>query len=698
MPYVAPGAAPRSRRATSGGERNAFKSGDRMSVTDRELSVLSGIASNPNSLSSLFAPGENTADLAVSDFGKRNKLGLGALLYLELYYLASGPDWRADRSRIDEVCSRPEFVDYLRRLHDIPSELSIVRLQLHESGTTSFIFSAEMADLPRCALKAIHVQYFNIEEVRSATRNYKERFNRFTKYSPTIFASSDTWILMQFISGVRLSDYLQSLRDKHSFMSNEYFVSISTILTTVLLALSYYEQQSPSVVHGDLTPLNILVQDGDDDTPSITLIDFGPNYVLRDRVVIRNRFADAFARTEIFSAPEVLTDNLEPTIFSDIYSLGKIILEALSPAPLRQETVGIRLRSIWENPTTVGLAKIVEDLIDDNPSKRLVMLPNVGHGRIYITINSTLRETIRIYNDLTSEVKDIGGLEQLPRLGWKPDVWASIKRLYHISYSTEKHYTEAGKELFFASTLNALFQATIVFAFIAYTLADMKQAWFPGWSIPFADDMIRTVSALPRNFQLGDVWDNLPGRLVGLTFGLVASRYYANLFANIKVTAKTDVYRHSTNLFLRLNCLSYFVPIMIAIAWSPLWWPWCSFFGSLFPAIANWFSWRSARFGARRAQKIFSLSGYYDSEFFLGYFRESWILMGSYSVGIGIIGVALNQGWAVDEKIYAYAVCITNMAKIYRNNCGSEAPYVSGNLARLFYSSHRSEVQEKRTA
>jgi len=666
-----------------------------MSVADRELLILSNVISKPVSLAALFAKDENTTDSPRYEPARTKGLSPGALLYLELHYLASGPSWKINNTRIEAICSSPDFVDYLRLLHDIPDTISFSELQLHESGTTSFIFSVNVAGFPRCALKTIHAQYFKLDDVREATRNYKEHFNRFTDYSPTIFASSDNWILMQFIDGVRLSEYLQDLRDKHTFLSPDYFIQISTLITALLTALSYYESQSPPVVHGDLTPFNILVQDKDNSGPRVILLDFGPNYVLRDRVVVRNKFADTFAQTELFIAPEVLKDNQQPTILADIYSLGKIILEALSPAPLRQETVGIRLRAIWEDSTTVGLAKIVEDLIDDDPSKRLVMLNDVKVGSVFAEISSTLRETIRIYNGLTAQAQDITDLKQLSRFRWKPDVWASIRTLYQISYSTEKHYTEAGKELFFASTLNAFFQTTIVFSFIAYTLADMKYAWFPEWNIPLANELIATVAALPRAFQLGDIWTNLPGRLVGLTFGLVAARYYSNLFASIKVTAKNDFYRDITNLFLRSNCLSYFLPVMIAIVWYPPWWPWCSFFGSLFPAIANWFSWHSAKFGARRAEKTFSLSGYYDNEFFLGYFRESWVLMGSYSVGIGMIGVALHQGWAVDEKIYAYAVCITNMAKIYRNNCSSEAPYVSGNLARLFYASHRSEQAEQ---
>jgi hypothetical protein len=63
--------------------------------------------------------------------------------------------------------------------------------------------------------------------------------------------------------------------------------------------------------------------------------------------------------------------------------------------------------------------------------------------------------------------------------------------------------------------------------------------------------------------------------------------------------------------------------------------------------------------------------------------------MGLYSVGLGVIGVLLTTGLARDESVYATFVCGINMFKMYRNYCGREAPIVSGNLSRLFFSARR---------
>ena len=59
--------------------------------------------------------------------------------------------------------------------------------------------------------------------------------------------------------------------------------------------------------------------------------------------------------------------------------------------------------------------------------------------------------------------------------------------------------------------------------------------------------------------------------------------------------------------------------------------------------------------------------------------------MFSYSIVIGVIAGALLVGLAHDEKVYASVICMVNIIKIYRNNCGVEAPHISGHLRRLFF-------------
>jgi hypothetical protein len=51
--------------------------------------------------------------------------------------------------------------------------------------------------------------------------------------------------------------------------------------------------------------------------------------------------------------------------------------------------------------------------------------------------------------------------------------------------------------------------------------------------------------------------------------------------------------------------------------------------------------------------------------------------------------VVLGLDWAKDAWFYAVIVCFLNIFKIYRNNCGREAPKIAGNLARSFFDIRR---------
>ncbi len=79
--------------------------------------------------------------------------------------------------------------------------------------------------------------------------------------------------------------------------------------------------------------------------------------------------------------------------------------------------------------------------------------------------------------------------------------------------------------------MNLIFQTIIVASFVNLTFADLKLAYFKDLNFGFGIDLLPAKLAALYNhpFVVGDVFGNLPGRMVALTFGMVATTYYANI-------------------------------------------------------------------------------------------------------------------------------------------------------------------------
>jgi hypothetical protein len=607
----------------------------------------------------------------------------GCALFFVLHRLATLPDEARDTKLINTITADPDFLAYFQKFYNI-NGVGLRSIAFHASGTTSLIFKALTDKFDQCALKVIQAPYVRLPSIRAATKAYEITYGIHTRYSPKIYKSDELWIAMEFVDGPNLNEYIQKLRRHTKFLTDDYIEGVSLVLRKLTKALSYYEENG--LVHGDLTPFNIMVEtDAGQHPEALKLIDFGPNYVLKDRLGTRRIFAEAFSRTELFTAPEVLAGVRDASLESDLYSLGMIGLDLLCSEPLRKDRVGVRLREIWETPATVGIAQIIEDLIDDAPENRSLIVRERGFKSVYETIDSVLQSHLATYKELHAEARK---LQIGPDL--KLDVFQSVIALGRMSRIVDPYYTVTRLQLT-ATRLNFICQTAIISAFLLYTALDAKMHFATGSDVPFDGLAERIVAVLPKSFVVGDFWANLPGRCVALTFGLVAARYYANIFAPLRPVGISSALAFVTNVLMRINCLSYFVPCMAAIAWDPQWWPFCALAGTLFPALNNLFCWLLAKLGAAKSREVFSVEEFHRAETarFLGYYKEWWILMGAYSVSLGVIGILLRIGVAQDAFIYAGMVCIINVFKLYRINAGSEAPYISGHLARLMFSLRR---------
>eukprot|EP00931_Biecheleriopsis_adriatica_P101632 TRINITY_DN7672_c0_g2_i1.p1 TRINITY_DN7672_c0_g2~~TRINITY_DN7672_c0_g2_i1.p1 ORF type:complete len:438 (+),score=52.82 TRINITY_DN7672_c0_g2_i1:164-1315(+) len=102
------------------------------------------------------------------------------------------------------------------------------------------------------------------------------------------------------------------------------------IMLGVCSALAYLHVQSPAVVHGDLKPDNILVEQ-----PGMRpkLIDFGLSRMQDDKGLVPGR-------TQAWAAPEVLSKKVShPTCAADIFSFGRIVFYVATGKRLSREQV-----------------------------------------------------------------------------------------------------------------------------------------------------------------------------------------------------------------------------------------------------------------------------------------------------------------------------------------------------------------------
>ena len=145
-----------------------------------------------------------------------------------------------------------------------------------------------------------------------------------------IGACSDAWALVyEYLPGGSLEDRL-SCKDNSPPLQWHIRIRIATELCSVLIFL--HSSQPGSIVHGDLKPANILL----DDNLVSKLSDFGISRVLSSGEIPMED-TTSFLTTEpkgtfSYMDPEVLSTG-ELTIKSDVYSFGVILLRLLTGRP-----------------------------------------------------------------------------------------------------------------------------------------------------------------------------------------------------------------------------------------------------------------------------------------------------------------------------------------------------------------------------
>jgi serine/threonine protein kinase len=286
------------------------------------------------------------------------------------------PCWKGDKKLTKRSTGYKEIApNVIERWENIDFE----KLEFHRSGTTSIIFKGVTKNKdsngakPTFALKCLIYPFQQIEAISKATRKYREDYQldarqiEGIKHLVPVWASYDAWIIMTYVKGDTLGETLAEAEKHRSKPRRDIARTIDLdqldrLGTALLDALA--ELESKNRYHGDLSPSNIIVEDpgGEETVAKLRLIDLGVNY-LHTRSMPGRVDGDA-----AYVAPETRNRG-DGGDDADLYSIGRLLIAIGGVPPNPDGTVPDAFYL-----DSVGLARLLEDLVDADPERRLMVL------------------------------------------------------------------------------------------------------------------------------------------------------------------------------------------------------------------------------------------------------------------------------------------------------------------------------------
>jgi serine/threonine protein kinase len=631
----------------------------------------------------------------------RGPLGLYLALKTATLWSIGGQRRSLDLDAARELFADPAVRQYLSRYYEIDDYYDLSHATLHRVGTTSLILQCQRrkADTRArdelLALKCILPRYLTVEAIRRSTRCYKALHSVRHPSVPHVHDSTDRWIAMDFVTGRTLAEYFadravsNTARSQDARLDSEdsararalgrddilFIRRIGVAICRVLAELHALGHR-----HLDLSPSNIIITNQRDDGFDLALIDFGHNFAITDKV----GSSDAFRRAALYVDPALVKDPSYDSARCDVYSLGIILLEAAAKRRLEKESITVELDRLWQGERpwdgAQGLGRIIDELIDEEPLQRLAMMPaelwQTERGP-YEYLERLIRQETEVL-ELYEKRNEDGGFGVLRGVGllrvWRNSQLSSmLDAAYHLDTEADDSYHDFPSLARWAR-LSLICWHLVLSLFVWLTVADL------GWKA-VADSVQQYVDLTGAPFEVGAFWDNLPGRLVALSFSLTAVTYYVNNYSLLSPKRLGSRLGRATEITMRTTAVGLTFPILWAMVWDPQAWPLCSGLGTLLVVANNYLTLRLAERAAGVGRR-FSVQGTADRRFIDDVYKEWWRLMGYYSLAMLAVGVLLLTDLAQDEKVFAYLVVFINVAKMYRLNCVKIAPQVRGALAR----------------
>lgn len=598
--------------------------------------------------------------------------------------------------------------------------IDVGSLAFHRQGTTSLILAGHVTRPSRgraaqFALKLVIYPYLTVPAITSATRDYLTDHSSPTGgYSPavTVWASHDSWILMDFVPGRTLAECLAERLTERAAerpspareIARPVDVQQLEVLGDALLR-GLAELEAEGRRHGDLSPSNIIVQrDGGSRAARVRFVDLGVNHLHTQSL------AGSVQGEAAYVAPEVRSTGVGGDR-ADLYSLGVLLVAIGGIAPSAPGTVPDQFYV-----ASAGMARLLEDLVDADPARRL-LVSRIDHGSNRVEQVGTLfRDEVEVLRE--NEPDDDGWLQAVHRYAPGAGTVSRQRRIWRVrSMQARRGGSAAGtahppldrlqrahlhraRRLRLWAVLCAvgLWSTTaLVLTWWARDLGlDWQARWFDllnqvsgrsGSGLVFFDDV--------REYPIPDPAGNLPSRLVALTTALVSARVYLGILADLSPSSglprrgmlrvRTVVAAVGMRSPVVVPALCVLLPTLVQRDWWPLATQVFVLWIYLVVSASLWF----ARDANRRARAA-GLSTVPPGEIHPLARLEAWQpTMLIYTVVVLLFGTLIQLGLLQDELAYASFASVVNIA-IWYFKCGvTDAPYVRAGLSRAILAAER---------
>ncbi|MEV0953132.1 hypothetical protein [Promicromonospora sp. NPDC050249] len=595
--------------------------------------------------------------------------------------------------------------------------IDVASLEFHRHGTTSIILTGRAAAPSQgrtavFALKCLIHPYRAIPVITAATRGYLAEHGRLDagEGSPAVrvWASHDSWILMDLIRGRTLGEHLAHLATTRPLApAREILRPIDTdalreLGGALLTALADLEREGRR--HDDLTPSNIIVETERDRGPEpgrfrLRFVDLGVSH-LHARSIAGQVRGDG-----VYTAPEVRRDGVgHPR--ADLYSLGALLI---SVAGIPHNADGTVPDQFYV--AAVGLARLLEDLTDADPRRRLLVTPVDPAAPTFEQVGRIFRDEVAILEQDGRE-RPRGRLQRLWDLSPGAGTVARQRRMLQVRSGQVRDGTGAvhlrqARRLRRWAWLCAVLLWCATALVVTWWSRDLGLSWQARW-FEMADEVSGTSGiglgflddVRADDYPIPDPWGNLPVRLVTLTFALVSARLYLNVLAELSTVwamprgRAARVRAVAAEVGLRSLAVLPAVYVVLPTLVQRDWWPLGTLVGHVTFAVAVqaclWFAWdTNAR--ARAA----GLSSVPRGEIAtLGRLAAWQPTVAVYLVPIVGIGTLLSLGLVHDELVYACFVSLINLGIFYPKSAGTDAPYIRAGMNRAALAAERLERLE----
>jgi serine/threonine protein kinase len=635
-------------------------------------------------------------------------------------------------------------------------ELDFGTLELHAVGTTSFIARVTKTEATGeyrpYALKLLLYPYTRYSVIAQATRAYAttwaprvvERRRAQWHYLVRIYKSTDKWILMEFVPGLTLQEFLDRLQGRAERPPRrEIRLELLNDLGRQLFdALDELQQTTTLGAHLDLSLSNVIVTEvastaAGASSFTLKLVDFGRNYLYTRQIGAIESAAAFTVAPEVKEDPGVTEDGgaewatrrrpPDSAWYADAYSLGHLLI-ALGGVGRNED--GTVPDEFYER--TPLLARFIEDLIEHDPGKRLLLFkpspsPPEGDGR----------PPSRPFAQLGSAfLQELDAVRAARLDGADPNQWQWLRSTWQLvspfsgvlrplwKLRAERRHQEllrdARRSMYARGLLNWALLCAVMFCvvwslclvWLARDLADPRVGQLPplarliklasAWSpldLALGDDefpvpWLRWLDRFQQpGYDIPNLADNLPARIIGLSFAMLGVKVYQTLFAGLSplVAGPRRLRTWVTAASMRWYTFNWAVLVAVANLVHPRYWTICTAIGLTTSFLTNWACRRFARASIAEARspefrlttvprgKIPGLESFYV-----------WTpSMGFYLVFVWICAWLIDSGQLRDVYFYMSAVAAVNIGLFYFVKCGRHGPEVRGGLTRAFLAAER---------